>query len=92
MLVLSLTAWARQRRTAPSAAAPAVASSAGRRARTYSLIGTRAADGNPVQLPSSRPAGTVVRQPGPDGRRRFELTDAVLSDGTYAAEPLDWYR
>ncbi|MEU8617315.1 hypothetical protein [Streptomyces sp. NPDC048623] len=47
-----------------------------------------------VQLASSRPAGTVItwQELATDRRQRFELTDAVLSDGTYAAEPLDWYR
>ncbi|MEF2529221.1 hypothetical protein [Streptomyces sp. CS62] len=55
--------------------------------RTYTLIGVRAADGQPVHLPSSRPAGTVLTWPGPAGAgEQFELTDAVLPDGTYAAE------
>ncbi|WP_327380660.1 hypothetical protein [Streptomyces sp. NBC_01207] len=54
----------------------------------------RAPDGHTVQIVSSRPAGTVIARQGPacDRRRRFELTDAILSDGTYAAKPLDRYR
>ncbi|MGW8784087.1 hypothetical protein ACWGNM_39325 [Streptomyces sp. NPDC055796] len=58
------------------------------------MIGTRAPDGNAVQTASSRPAGTILTRKGPAGERhrRFELTDAILADGTYAAEPLDEYR
>ncbi|MEV7565626.1 hypothetical protein [Streptomyces tanashiensis] len=61
---------------------------------TYTLIATRAPDGHVVQLASSRPAGTVItwQESASDRRQRYELTDAVLSDGTYAAEPADWYR
>lgn len=61
--------------------------------RTYTLIGTRAPDGHLVLLASSRPAGTVItwQEVASDRRQRFELTDAALSDGTFAAEPLDWY-
>ncbi|MFD3937823.1 hypothetical protein ACFWSF_24225 [Streptomyces sp. NPDC058611] len=54
--------------------------------RTYTLLGARAADGQPVHLPSSRPAGTRVTWTGPAGPERFELTDGLLPDGTYAAE------
>ncbi|MFD3937822.1 hypothetical protein ACFWSF_24230 [Streptomyces sp. NPDC058611] len=61
-------------------------------ARTYTLIGSRAPDGDPVQLVSTRPTGTVITQRSPRGRQQFELTGAVLSDGTYAAEPLARYR
>lgn len=42
--------------------------------------------GQPVHLPSSRPAGTVVTWTGPAGPEQFELTDEVLSDGMYAAD------
>ncbi|MFI1285212.1 hypothetical protein ACH4U5_31410 [Streptomyces sp. NPDC020858] len=93
VLVLALTAWTRRRRMAtrpdtPPDGGPAAA----RHARRYTLLGTRAADGHPEQVVSSRPAGTVVSQRGPGRRQRFELTDAILADGTYAAEPLDRYR
>ncbi|MDH6544943.1 hypothetical protein [Streptomyces sp. SPB4] len=54
----------------------------------YTLIGTRAPDGHPVRLVSTRPVGTVVTH----GCERFELTGGALSDGTFAAEPLSWYR
>ncbi|MEV4190389.1 hypothetical protein [Streptomyces toxytricini] len=84
-LVFFLLRRARRRR---GAARPATQPVPGAGAlRTYTLIGVRAADGQPVHLPSSRPAGTVLTWPGPDGAgEQFELTDAVLPDGTYAAE------
>ncbi|MFD9269063.1 hypothetical protein ACFWB1_08350 [Streptomyces goshikiensis] len=56
------------------------------------MVGTRGPDGQPVRIASGRAAGTVITRQEGRGRRRFELTDAVLSDGTYAAEPLDGYR
>ncbi|MFD0126628.1 hypothetical protein [Streptomyces virginiae] len=88
-LALFISSWGRRRR----AARPAVqTSSASGVLRTYTLIGARAADGQPVHLPSSRPAGTVVTWGGPTGAERFELTDGVLSDGTYAAERVALYR
>ncbi|MFD5622106.1 hypothetical protein [Streptomyces yangpuensis] len=60
--------------------------------RTYTLIGVRASDGQPVHVPSSWPAGTVVTWRGPSGAERFELTNGVLADGTWAAEPVAMYR
>lgn len=85
--------WLRRRRadqvgTGTPAQLPAVAGPV----RTYTLLGSRAADGQPVHLPSSRPAGMVVTWTGPAGPERFELTDAVLPDGTYAAERTALYR
>ncbi|CCA59008.1 hypothetical protein SVEN_5722 [Streptomyces venezuelae ATCC 10712] len=93
-VTVALVSGARRRRGARRSTAPGGGGAATRPARTYTLIGTRAPDGHVVQLASSRPAGTVITWPEPasDRRQRFELTDAVLSDGTYAAEPLDWYR
>ncbi|MFD7026552.1 hypothetical protein ACFWAR_00755 [Streptomyces sp. NPDC059917] len=43
-------------------------------------------DGQPLHLPSSRSAGTRIDWTGPAGEEWFELTEAVLTDGTYAAE------
>ncbi|MGW1640531.1 hypothetical protein [Streptomyces lavendulae] len=60
--------------------------------RTYTLLGARAADDQPVHLPSSKPAGTVVTWTGPAGRERFELTDHQLPDGTYGTEPVARYQ
>ncbi|MCX5612988.1 hypothetical protein OHB39_36365 [Streptomyces sp. NBC_00047] len=60
--------------------------------RTYTLLGARAADGQPAHLPSNKPAGTVVTWTGPAGPERFELTDGVLPDGTYAADRTALYR
>ncbi|MFB6560779.1 hypothetical protein ACFCYH_18200 [Streptomyces sp. NPDC056400] len=66
---------------------------AGRPVGTYTLLGVRAADGQPVHLPSSRPAGTRMAWTGPVGEKEeFELTDGVLPDGTYAAEWVAVYR
>ncbi|WP_328792686.1 MULTISPECIES: hypothetical protein [unclassified Streptomyces] len=91
---VGLDARARRRRAARRGTARGEDGAATRPARTYTLIGARAPDGHAVQIVSSRPAGTVIarQEPAGDRRRRFELTDAILSDGTYAAEPLDWYR
>lgn len=59
--------------------------------RRYTLLGTTTADGVPAQLLSTKPAGTLVTH-RVDGRdERFELTDTMLYDGTYAAEPVDRY-
>ncbi|MFD9410179.1 hypothetical protein ACFWBN_24650 [Streptomyces sp. NPDC059989] len=38
------------------------------------------------------PAGTVVTWTGPAGPERFELTDGLLPDGTYAADRTALYR
>ncbi|MFD5514018.1 hypothetical protein ACFWIB_40885 [Streptomyces sp. NPDC127051] len=43
-------------------------------------------------MPSSRPAGIRVTWSGPTGKtEQFELTNAVLPDGTYAAERVSVY-
>ncbi|WP_327286579.1 hypothetical protein [Streptomyces sp. NBC_01205] len=84
--------WLRRHRAARPDSATARVPAAAMPVRTYTLIGTRAPDGHPGQLVSTRPAGTIVNQRGPAGRERFELTDAVLSDGTYVAEPLNRHR
>ncbi|MFB7178469.1 hypothetical protein ACFCYI_12260 [Streptomyces sp. NPDC056257] len=86
--------WLRRRRMATGpGVAPAIAvGEAVRPVRTYTLLGVRAADGQPVHLPSSRPAGIRVTWSDPTGKReQFELTDAVLPDGTYAAERVSVY-
>lgn len=83
--------WLRRRR-APAAHGAAPATGTARPARTYTLLGARAADGQPVHWPSSRPAGIRVTWSSPTGKReQFELTDAVLPDGTYAAERVSVY-
>ncbi|MFE5713438.1 hypothetical protein ACFQ7J_21815 [Streptomyces sp. NPDC056501] len=97
---LTLLAWAaawgwlrRRRNQADPGAVPAIAAGeAVRPVRTYTLLGARAADGQPVHLPSSRLAGTRVTWSDPAGKReQFELSDAVLPDGTYAAERVSAY-
>ncbi|MEW1699358.1 MULTISPECIES: hypothetical protein [unclassified Streptomyces] len=83
--------WLRRRRT-PAAPGPAPATETVRQVRTHTLLGARAADGQPVHWPSSRPAGVRINWTGPAGKReQFELTDAVLPDGTYAAERVSVY-
>ncbi|MGW3328703.1 hypothetical protein [Streptomyces virginiae] len=83
--------WFRRRRAAPTTT-PGLAG-AGQPVRTYTLLGVRAADGQPVHLPSSRPAGTRIAWTRPTGKNEeFELTDGVLPDGTYAAERVEVYR
>ncbi|MER6611184.1 hypothetical protein ABT282_36230 [Streptomyces sp. NPDC000927] len=61
-------------------------------ARRYTLLGTLTEDGSPIQLTSTRPAGTVIVWPIGDSRERFELTDVQLYDGTFAAEPVNRYE
>jgi hypothetical protein len=83
----------RQRRAiARRGVAPAPGSSDSLQARTYTLSGTLAPDGHPVRIVSTRPAGTVIYHHGRIGREEFELTDAMLTDGTYATEPLCRYQ
>ncbi|MFF3675870.1 hypothetical protein ACFYYS_18080 [Streptomyces sp. NPDC002120] len=84
--------WLRRRRANGASARPARPSATTSPVRTYTLLGTRAADGQPVHLPSSQPAGMVVTWTGPAGPERYELTDAVLPDGTFAAERTALYR
>ncbi|MFF6835195.1 hypothetical protein ACFY84_25500 [Streptomyces sp. NPDC012438] len=84
--------WIRRRRNQAVPAPAIAAGEAVRPVRTYTLLGARAADGQPVHLPSSRPAGIRVTWTGPVGKtEQFELTDAVLPDGTYAAERVSAY-
>lgn len=89
ILLLALAERARRRRRARRGVDPTPDSA---QARTYTLPGTLASDGHPVRIVSTRPAGTVIYHVGLNGREEFELTDATLSDGTYATEPLGRYR
>ncbi|MFE5614086.1 hypothetical protein [Streptomyces sp. NPDC056524] len=91
ILLLAVAGRARLRRRAARRVAPAEIRDV-RQARTYTLPGTLAPDGCPVKVISTRPAGTILYHSGPVGREKFELTDFVLSDGTYAAEPLSRYQ
>ncbi|MFI5803492.1 hypothetical protein [Streptomyces sp. NPDC051561] len=84
LLVTGLAAAAgwlyRRRRTTP--APPSVL-------RRFSLLGTTGADGAPLHYETTRATGSVITHRIGSLSRRFELTDAPLGDGTYAAEPLD---
>ncbi|MFE3584523.1 hypothetical protein [Streptomyces vinaceus] len=91
-LTMALACWAwirRPRRTAPPAQQISLLP---RQARRYTLLDTTGEDGQPQHLVSTRPAGTVVTRIGGSGLERFELTDAVLPDGSYAAEPLHRFQ
>ncbi|MFI6864430.1 hypothetical protein ACIBKZ_31835 [Streptomyces sp. NPDC050421] len=57
--------------------------------RRFSLLGTTGADGSLRHHETTRAPGSVVTLRFGDLSQRFELTDSPLSDGTYAAEPLD---
>ncbi|MFK0017036.1 hypothetical protein [Streptomyces sp. NPDC091027] len=87
LAVAAAWGWLRRRRTPAASDTEAL-----RQVRTYTLLGARAADGQPVHWPSSRPAGVRITWTGPAGKQeQFELTDAVLPDGTYAAERVSVY-
>ncbi|WP_329127194.1 hypothetical protein [Streptomyces sp. NBC_01465] len=58
--------------------------------RRYTLLRTAGQDGTPDQIPTTQPPGTVITHLVGGCPQRFELTDAPLGDGTYAAEPLDY--
>nr|WP_239105773.1 hypothetical protein [Streptomyces sp. SID8014] len=57
--------------------------------RRFSLLGTTGTDGTPLHYETTRAPGSVVIRRIGSLSQRFELTDAPLGDGTYAAEPLD---
>ncbi|MFC9752356.1 hypothetical protein [Streptomyces sp. NPDC056921] len=57
--------------------------------RRFSLPGTTGADGCLLHHETTRAPGSVATLRFGDLSQRFELTDAPLGDGTYAAEPLD---
>ncbi|MCW8216105.1 MULTISPECIES: hypothetical protein [Streptomyces] len=57
--------------------------------RRFSLLGTADAGGTPLYYETTRAPGSVVTRRVGSLPQRFELTDAPLGDGTYAAEPLD---
>lgn len=57
--------------------------------RRYTLLDTATDNGLPIQVTTTRPAGTLITQALNGQERRFELTDVRLHDGTFAAEPID---
>ncbi|MFF5365429.1 hypothetical protein ACFY4I_39610 [Streptomyces scabiei] len=59
--------------------------------RRYTLLSTVGPDGNPILHVTTRRAGTTITRDTGGQRERFELTDVLMPDGTYAAEPLDRY-
>ncbi|MFI8265577.1 hypothetical protein [Streptomyces sp. NPDC085665] len=90
-LALVLAGWAwiwRRHRVPPPQGQPTLP----RQARRYTLLDTLGEDGQPQHLVSTRPAGTIVTRNAESGPERFELTDAVLPDGSYAAEPLHRFQ
>lgn len=56
--------------------------------RRYTLLRSVDPDGTPYQYETTRPPGTVITQRVNGQSRHFELTDALLGDGTFAAEPV----
>ncbi|MGW7459979.1 hypothetical protein [Streptomyces sp. NPDC054797] len=91
-LVLVLAGWAWIRRTRRAVPRSQEQPTLPRQARRYTLLDTTGEDGQPQHLFSTRPAGTVVTRIAGSGPERFELTDAVLPDGSYAAEPLHRFQ
>ncbi|MFF4429747.1 hypothetical protein ACFYZ4_11325 [Streptomyces sp. NPDC001513] len=89
LMAAGIWGWIRRRRTAPPAAGAVTAAAT---IRTYTLLGARATDGQPVHYPSSRPVGAWVLWTGPEGKVWFTLTDGQLSDGTYAAERISVFH
>ncbi|WP_328663296.1 hypothetical protein [Streptomyces sp. NBC_00328] len=60
--------------------------------RTYALLGTTDSLGRAMLRDTTRPVGSIVVVTI-DGRvQRFQLTDAPLYGGTFAAEPLDEHQ
>ncbi|MBC9714463.1 hypothetical protein H9Y04_18035 [Streptomyces sp. TRM66268-LWL] len=57
--------------------------------RRFSLLGTTGADGSPLYYETTLAPGSVITRRIGSLSQRFELTDAPIGDGTYAAEPLD---
>lgn len=60
--------------------------------RRYTLLGTASGEAGAVQVMSTRLAGAILVWPVGDRPVRFELTDAQLFDGSFAAEPVDRYE
>ncbi|MCX5216133.1 hypothetical protein OG689_44165 [Kitasatospora sp. NBC_00240] len=80
-LLLSALGWATRR----------IVASRNKELRRYTLLGSVDAQGNPLLHDTTRGTGTVITRDIDGQRRQFELTDALLRDGTYAAEPLERY-
>ncbi|MFJ5222821.1 hypothetical protein [Streptomyces sp. NPDC088400] len=104
-VVWCFRAWRRQRARDSTATTPATVTlpellahpqstseTQSAKAKHYTLLGTSAGDGSPVQLTSTRPPGTIITWLTRGHRERFELTDVQLYDGTFAAEPVDRYE
>ncbi|WP_327687072.1 hypothetical protein [Streptomyces sp. NBC_00467] len=57
--------------------------------RSFTLLRTANPDGSPVIYETTRPFGSRITVWTGDRQRPYELTEAQLADGSYAAEPLD---
>jgi len=62
------------------------------KARRYTLLDAVTDDGLPIQVTTTRPAGTLITHTLTGQERHFELTNVRLYDGTFAAEPTDRCR
>ncbi|MEV7616157.1 hypothetical protein [Streptomyces sp. NPDC089799] len=92
LAALGAAAWRRlqsRRMQGAQGAGTTAALAASRTFRRYTLLRTAVGGGTPDQYETTRPPGTVITYRVNGHPQRFELTDAPLGDGTYAAEPLD---
>ncbi|MFC9219359.1 hypothetical protein ACFT8W_00825 [Streptomyces hygroscopicus] len=62
------------------------------KARRYTLRDAVTDDSFAIQVMTIRPVGTLITQTLTGQEQHFELTDVGLSDGTFAAEPIDRCR
>ncbi|MFK0288779.1 hypothetical protein ACIQVL_51175 [Streptomyces sp. NPDC090499] len=97
--IISTVAWCIGRRRSSCQSAASLELSAEQKPgtqyqaiRRYTLLGTAGREGEPIQVMSTRPAGSVLLWPVGSRQERFELTDARLYDGTFAAEPVAWFE
>jgi hypothetical protein len=90
VITLVSSAWRRlpSRRTSPRTTAGSRPDDT-RVLHRYTLLRTAGPDGTPYQYETTRPTGTVITHRVNGQSLRFELTDAPVGDGTFAAEPFD---
>ena len=89
IIVAGARCLARRARSVQQPSQQPASLNAARMLRRYTLLRTANVDGTSKQYVTTRPPGKVITCRVEGHPRRFELTDAPLGDGTYAAEPLD---
>ncbi|MCM2387455.1 hypothetical protein [Streptomyces albipurpureus] len=95
--VVGLIAWCvrnghRRRLSTPDAHGATDPAVSYRSIRRYTLLGTSDVDSGPIQVASTRQAGTIMVWQIGARNERFELTNVYLDDGTFAAEPVERYE